>query len=49
MIPRVIEVKHAGGYRLWLKFHDGVCGTIDLAPEYLYEATKQSNEATALR
>ena len=83
----MIEVKHAGDYRLWLRFHDGVCGTIDLAaelwgpvferlkdvalfaqasvhpdcetvvwpngadlaPEFLYEATKQSSEATALR
>jgi hypothetical protein len=87
MIPRVVEVKHVEGYRLWLRFHDGVCGTIDLsaelwgpmfeplkdvalfsqaavhpecetvvwpngadlAPEYLYEAAKQSSKATALR
>jgi len=87
MIPRLIEVKHIGGYRLWLRFHDGVCGTIDLtaelwgpmfeplkdvalfaqaaahpecetvvwpngadlAPEFLYQAAKQSSEATALR
>ena len=87
MIPRVVEVKHVGGYRLWLRFHDGVCGTIDLtpelwgpmfeplrdlelfaqaavhpdcetvvwpngadlAPEFLYEAAKQSREATVLR
>ena len=33
MIPRVIEVKHIGGYRLWLRFRDGVCGTIDLTSE----------------
>ncbi len=33
MIPRVIEVKHVGGYRLWLRFHDDVCGTIDLTAE----------------
>ena len=87
MIPRVVEVRHIEGYRLWLRFHDGVCGTVDLtaelwgpmfeplkdvelfaqaavhpdcetvvwpngadlAPEFLYEAAKQSNEATALR
>lgn len=87
MIPRLLEVKHIGGYRLWSRFHDGVCGTIDLtselwgpmfeplkdvalfaqaavhpefetvvwpngadlAPEFLYEAAKQSSEATALR
>ena len=87
MIPRVIEVKYIDGYKLWLRFQDGVCGTVDLsdelwgpvfeplrdvelfaqaavhpecetvvwpngadlAPEFLYEAAKQSNEATALR
>ncbi len=87
MIPRVVEVKHIEGYRLWLRFHDGVCGTVDLtselwgpvfeplrdvelfaqaavhpecetvvwpngadlAPEFLYDAAKRSNEATALR
>ena len=87
MIPRVIEIKYVGGYRLWMRFHDGVSGTIDLtaelwgpmfeplkdvavfaqaavhpecdtvvwpngadlAPEFLYEAAKQSSEATALR
>lgn len=30
MIPRVIEAKHAGDYRIWLKFHDGLHGEIDL-------------------
>lgn len=87
MIPRVMEVKHAGEYRLWLRFQDGVSGVVDLtaqlwgpifeplkdvelfaqaavdfasdtvvwpngadlAPEFLYEAAKQSGEATALR
>jgi len=33
MIPRVVEVKHVEGYRLWLRFHDGVCGTVDLTAE----------------
>lgn len=87
MIPRVVEVKHAGEYRLWLRFQDGVCGVVDmtaqlwgpmfeplkdvelfaqaavdsasdtvvwpngadLAPEFLYEAAKQSSEAPVLR
>ena len=87
MIPRVVEVKYAGDYRLWLRFQDGVCGVVDLtaelwgpmfeplkdaelfaqaavdpasetvvwpngadlAPEFLYEAAKQSSEASALR
>jgi len=33
MIPSVVEVRHIEGYRLWLRFHDGVCGTIDLTAE----------------
>ena len=33
MIPRVVEVKPLEGYRLWLRFHDGTVGTIDLAAE----------------
>ena len=81
------KVQLVEGYRLWLRFHDGVCGTVDLtselwgpmfeplkdvelfaqaavhpdcetvvwpngadlAPEFLYQAAKQSSEATALR
>jgi len=31
MIPRVVEVKPLQGYRLWVRFHDGTVGTIDLA------------------
>jgi hypothetical protein len=31
MIPRVLEAKHAGDYRIWLKFHDGLQGEIDLS------------------
>jgi hypothetical protein len=33
MIPRVVEVKPLDGYRLWLRFHDGMAGTVDLANE----------------
>ncbi len=33
MIPRVIEVKPQEGYRLWLRFHDGTSGTVDLSAE----------------
>ncbi len=31
MIPKVVEVKPMDGYRLWLRFHDGTSGIIDLA------------------
>jgi len=33
MIPKVVEVKALEGYRLWLRFHDGTVGTVDLAGE----------------
>ena len=33
MIPRVVEVRPLGGYRLWLRFHDGVSGIVDLRAE----------------
>src|SRR5438105_4160910 len=31
MIPRVIEARHTVDYRVWLRFHDGLEGEIDLA------------------
>ena len=33
MIPRVAEVKPLQGYRLWLRFHDGKVGIIELINE----------------
>ena len=33
MIPRVVEVRPLDGYKLWLRFHDGVSGTVDLSAE----------------
>ena len=32
MLPDVIDVRYLGGYRLWLAFHDGVSGDVDLQP-----------------
>jgi hypothetical protein len=31
MIPRVTEARHTADYRVWLRFHDGLEGEIDLA------------------
>ena len=31
MIPRVLEARHAGGYKIWLRFADGLEGTIDVS------------------
>lgn len=33
MIPKVIEVRPLEGYKLWLRFQDGVSGTVDLSGE----------------
>jgi hypothetical protein len=30
MLPRVIDARHAGGYRVWIRFSDGLSGEIDL-------------------
>lgn len=31
MLNRVAEVRHLGGYRLWLRFRDGASGEVDLS------------------
>ena len=33
MIPRVVEVRPLDGYRLWLRFQDGIFGIVDLSGE----------------
>ena len=33
MTPKLTEARYAGGYRIWLRFADGVEGEIDLEPE----------------
>jgi hypothetical protein len=33
MIPKIIEVRPLANYRLWLRFHDGKSGTVDLSAE----------------
>lgn len=33
MIPKVVKVKPLEGYRLWLRFHDGLSGIVDLSGE----------------
>ena len=33
MIPKIVEVKPLAGYKLWLRFEDGVTGVVDLSNE----------------
>ena len=32
-IPHVVQARHLGGYRVWLRFDDGLEGELDLAGE----------------
>ncbi len=33
MLPRVVDARHAGEFRVWLRFSDGFSGEIDLADQ----------------
>jgi hypothetical protein len=33
MMPRVMDARHAGKYRVWLRFDDGLSGEIGLEDE----------------
>ena len=33
MTPEIVDARHAGDYRVWLAFADGLRGEIDLADE----------------
>jgi len=33
MVPKIVEARYAGGYRVWLRFADGVEGEVDLEKE----------------
>jgi hypothetical protein len=33
MMPKVVEAKYLGGYRVWLRFKDGLEGELDLQAE----------------
>lgn len=37
MMIDIVEVRHLGGHRIWLKFEDGVEGVIDLAEFIRFE------------
>ena len=46
MIPKVVELRPLKGYRLWLRFHDGTSGTVDLSSELwgpMFEPLKDEN------
>lgn len=46
MLPKLQEAKYQGGYRIWLKFADGIEGEIDLEKELwgeMFEPLKDKN------
>jgi len=47
MMPRVVEAKYLGGYRVWLRFKDGLEGELDLTAELwgeVFEPLKEVRE-----
>lgn len=38
MLMDVVDVEPRGGYRLWLRFQDGVEGEVDLGPELTFQS-----------
>lgn len=51
MLPRVIDARHAGAYRVWLRFADGLSGEIDLKAELwgaVFEPLKNTDEFAKL-
>jgi hypothetical protein len=52
MLPQVIDGRHAGGYRVWLRFADGLSGEIDLEKELwgpVFEPLKDVAEFAKVR
>jgi Protein of unknown function (DUF2442) len=52
MVPRLIEAKHAGGYRVWLRFKAGTQGETELGSELwgeVFEPLKDPAEFAKLR
>lgn len=52
MLPRVVDARYAGDYRVWLRFADGLSGEIDLASELwgpMFEPLKDKAEFAKLR
>lgn len=51
-MPHVVDARHAGGYRVWLRFDDGLTGEIDLEDELrgpVFDPLKDVAEFAKLR
>lgn len=52
MIPRLVEARHLGGDRVWLRFKDGLEGELDLTDELwgaVFEPLKAETEFAKLK
>lgn len=52
MLPKLQEAKYQGGYRIWLKFADGIEGEIDLEKELwgeMFEPLKDKTISPSFR
>lgn len=52
MICRIVDARPAGGYRVWLRFADGLSGEVDLSDELwgpVFEPLKDEAEFAKLR
>ena len=52
MLPCVVDARHAGDYRVWLRFSDGLSGEIDLADQLwgpVFEPLKAIEQFAKLR
>ncbi len=52
MIPRLLEARYLGGYRVWLRFKDGLAGELDLKEELwgeVFEPLKDVAEFAKLK
>lgn len=52
MMPRLIDARHAGAHRVWLRFDDGLTGEIDLEDELwgpVFDSLKDVTKFSQLR
>lgn len=49
MVPKIVEARYTHGYRVWLRFADGVEGEVDLEKELWGEVFEPLKDHAAFR
>jgi len=52
MLPKVVDARYAGDYRVWLRFRDGLSGELDLADQLwgeMFEPLKDKAQFAQVR